>query len=416
MISLALVAALTAPASAQDVRVLHLSPDASAVDVFVDNAQPAAITGLNFTEGTGYVALPPGMTNVKVSPAGTTPNDAVLDVDLDLMQGRKYSAVAIDELAAIGALALVDDDRNIAPGDVRLQVVHAAAAVGDAKIRALNLKTTIGTLPFGGSTVVDVPAGELKVGLDADGDNRWDFTFDVPDLGAGIFVNVFAVTDADGAPSLVAWLPDGSTAVVEGRAVPPSGVRVLHLSADAPAVDVYVNGPDTLAVGGLGFQEGTGYVDLPAGRHTFTIAAAGGAPVTSFTERLRPNTDYTAVAFDDVANLDTAFLKTGPDGAPGTNNLRIFHAADGVGQVDLWVGGAPLLTDLDFGTSSIVEGAPAGAFTVELDATDDGIAEYTFDVPDVGDQQFLNVFAVLDAAPFLLVQLPDGGLARIDAN
>ena len=130
MTQIALALALVSPADAQEIRVLHLSPDAPAVDVFVNDGQPAAITNLPFTQGTPYIALPADTYNFKVAPTGTSPASAVLDVDLTLDPGTKYSAVAIDEVASITPLALVDDASGIAlaaRSEPTIRVAHVLA-------------------------------------------------------------------------------------------------------------------------------------------------------------------------------------------------------------------------------------------------------------------------------------------------
>ncbi|MFN2166092.1 MAG: DUF4397 domain-containing protein, partial [Anaerolineae bacterium] len=53
-------------------------------------------------------------------------------------------------------------------------------------------------------------------------------------------------------------------------------LRVVHLSADAPAVDIFVNG-QTRAVQDLMFQQGTDYLELDEGTYTFDIVPAGGS-------------------------------------------------------------------------------------------------------------------------------------------
>ena len=55
----------------------------------------------------------------------------------------------------------------------------------------------------------------------------------------------------------------------------PARIRVLHLSPDAPGVDVFVNGGDEAAVEALEFPDGTPYLEVPAGTYTFDVSPAG---------------------------------------------------------------------------------------------------------------------------------------------
>ena len=124
LIPLTLVAALASPAAAQDesfVRVVHASPDAPNVDVWVDGE--TALTDVPFTAVSDYLELPAGDHNVQVTATGTT--DAVIDADLTLEAGTSYTVAAIGPLAEISATVLTDD-RVPASGQSKLRVFHAA--------------------------------------------------------------------------------------------------------------------------------------------------------------------------------------------------------------------------------------------------------------------------------------------------
>jgi hypothetical protein len=122
--TLALLAAMTAPAAAQDeafVRVVHASPDAPNVDVWVDG-EPA-LTDVPFTAVSDYLALPAGDHNVQVTATGTT--QPVIDADLTLEAGISYTVAATGLLADIAPVVLTDD-RTPADGQAKLRVFHAS--------------------------------------------------------------------------------------------------------------------------------------------------------------------------------------------------------------------------------------------------------------------------------------------------
>ena len=65
----ALTFAMVGVASASDhamVRVLHASPDAPAVDVYLDDAKVDALTNVPFGTISGYLEIPSGDHNIKV--------------------------------------------------------------------------------------------------------------------------------------------------------------------------------------------------------------------------------------------------------------------------------------------------------------------------------------------------------------
>lgn len=146
-------------------RVAHFSPDAPAVDVYVDDER--VVTGLEYDSKTPYLALEPGTYTLTVTPAGE--DDSVLE--RTAWFGRAYYTVAAIGSVELGTLRphiLVDD------GSVLLRVIHAvpdAPAVdlyvnqGDTPIVAdLAYGTATGyvAIPAASYTIDVTPAGEGK--------------------------------------------------------------------------------------------------------------------------------------------------------------------------------------------------------------------------------------------------------------
>ena len=102
--------ALSTGAFAQDnnarVRVVHASPDAPAVDVWVDGS--VAFSNAPFKGITNYAPLGAGTYNVQVTPTGAT-TPVVIDANLDLAAATDYTVVAVGQLANIEPLVLVDN-------------------------------------------------------------------------------------------------------------------------------------------------------------------------------------------------------------------------------------------------------------------------------------------------------------------
>lgn len=112
----------TASADIANVRVIHASPDAPAVDILVNGG--VAFSNLGFTGITDYAALPADTYNVQVTPFGA-PETVVIDANLALSGGVDYSVLAVNTLANIQPLVLIDDN-TIDPNAARVRFVHAS--------------------------------------------------------------------------------------------------------------------------------------------------------------------------------------------------------------------------------------------------------------------------------------------------
>lgn len=155
------------PSSNAQVRVVHASPDAPAVDVLVDGAK--VLDSVTYTVASGYLTVPSGSRNVKVNLYGT--GTSVIDANVPLSKDASYTVIAINTAAAIEPLVLTDDRTAPAAGNVKVRLVHAAPSVGDVDIYVTapgaDLATATPTLtgvPFkGASSYLEVPAGDYQV-------------------------------------------------------------------------------------------------------------------------------------------------------------------------------------------------------------------------------------------------------------
>lgn len=221
----ALAVAIAAPASASNhatVRVLHASPDAPAVDIYLDDAAVSALTNVPFATLSDYLDVPSGDHNVKVYATGTT-TDPVIDVDVTVAAGTAYTIAATDAVAAITPQVLVDD-----------------------------------------------PA------------------------------------------------PDCDTAQV----------RVVHFSADAPAVDVAPAGatPDEAVIKNLAYPDASDYVALPGGTYDLEVRPAGETTVAL---------DLPGVAVEDCMAYSVFAIGSAADPAVGGNGLQVVVAVDASADPDM---------------------------------------------------------------------------------
>ena len=156
-----------------DLRVVHASPDAPAVDVIVndDFANPLvpALEFPTFEPETGYVSVPTDTYNVKVTDSATQGLIAI-DEDLQLEAGQQYTVIAVGSLAAIEPLVLIDNNRDIAT-QAKVRIVHASPTAGNVDIYVTppdadisGLDPSFADVPFQEQTgYVNLAAGEYDV-------------------------------------------------------------------------------------------------------------------------------------------------------------------------------------------------------------------------------------------------------------
>lgn len=122
------LAAVASPVAAADhamVRVLHGSPDAPNVDIYVNgNPVGAPLANLAFGDLSAYVPLPAGSYDIKV--CAVAPNETVCPIDLPdttVAAGTKYTIAAVDVLASITHQLIVDEP-SPKTGEAEVRVVH----------------------------------------------------------------------------------------------------------------------------------------------------------------------------------------------------------------------------------------------------------------------------------------------------
>ena len=168
--AMGLLALAAVPAAAQNeafVRVVHASPDAPNVDVWVDGE--TVLTDVPFTAVSDYLTLPAGTYNVQVTATGST--DAVIDADLTLEAGTSYTVAATGLLADITATVLTDD-RTPADGQAKLRVFHASPSAPSAvDVAVTEGPILVEALAYGEATdYLTVDAGTYPLEIRAAGD------------------------------------------------------------------------------------------------------------------------------------------------------------------------------------------------------------------------------------------------------
>ena len=200
----------TGPSATAQVRVVHASPDAPAVDVLVDNRE--VLADVAYLQSSPYLDVPAGARNIKVNAANTT--TAVINANPSVTADAAYTVIAVGLVASIEPLVLEDDLAAPAAGNIKLRLVHGAPNVGavDVYVTApgADLATATPTLtgvPFKGeSGYLEVPAGSYQVRITPTGTKTVAIDSGALTLASGQIRTAVAVEETGGGTPLSALL------------------------------------------------------------------------------------------------------------------------------------------------------------------------------------------------------------------
>jgi hypothetical protein len=198
------------PNATAQLRVVHGSPDAPAVDVLVDG-QPV-LTGVAYLGASNYLSVSAGTRNIKVNAAGTA--TTVIDASLTKVANTATTVLATNLLANIEPLVLTDDLTDPAAGNIKLRLVHGAPNVGEVDVYITAPGADIGAetpaltaVPFkGASGYLEVPAGQYQVRVTPTGTKTVAIDTGALTFTAGQIRTGIAVEAAGGGTPLTALL------------------------------------------------------------------------------------------------------------------------------------------------------------------------------------------------------------------
>ena len=187
------------------------------------------------------------------------------------MRSTKLSILgATAALAAVTALPIGVAAQDDTAETAKVRVGHFSPDAPAVDVYA-NDGAILTDVPFGVlSDYLEVPAGTYTIAVVAAGADPADGAVIGPvdlDFAPGTMTTV-AATNA---------LASIEAQVLTDEPTPQDGiaqVRVVHFSADAPAVDVAVDGGDVV-VENLAYPDAAGYLDLPEGEYDLEIRPTG---------------------------------------------------------------------------------------------------------------------------------------------
>ncbi|MFD1019630.1 DUF4397 domain-containing protein [Thalassobacillus hwangdonensis] len=130
------------------VRVLHASPDAPAVDVYVNGDR--ILQGVQFKQSSDYLTVPAGQYQIEIYPAGST-DQAVLSQNVGVEAGNMYTVAAAGRLEDLELIAAVDND-SISSGRAKVRFWHLSPNAPAVDIAVKGGDVLFRNVPFGRAT------------------------------------------------------------------------------------------------------------------------------------------------------------------------------------------------------------------------------------------------------------------------
>ncbi|GIU46360.1 DUF4397 domain-containing protein [Shewanella algidipiscicola] len=381
---------LPEPMLETQVRVIHAGVDAPKVNVNANGA--ALLTDVDYAVSSGFTTVPVDTYAIGVD--AQLADGSVLEVltaELDAMAEMQYTAVAVGKVTddTLQLKLIANAVSDIATDYARVQVLHGASDVGlvDIYVTAPGVDIT-SQAPTLSANFLDVSdqleilASDYQIRITASGQKTPVFDSGTVPLQAGNDYLISAIPNAATGDSPVALLValDDAQLVLQDT-MTGSDVRAIHAVADAPAVDIFLNGAATPAVDMLSFSELTDYLNVPDGDHTITVAADAdnslvvidAAPVT-----LAQGASYSVLAVGSLSDSDIAPLVVMEDRRRVATEakLNIIHASYSAGNVDIYLtpssditAATPALSNVPFKATSGSLSVPAGDYVVTVTGT-----------------------------------------------
>lgn len=196
-------------------------------------------------------------------------------------------------LAALSSLILLsacskDEDE---PSKANVMVIHASADAPGVDLLVDNNKVNTQALTFPNSTgYLAVNAGTRNIKVNASGTSTTVINADLT-LAENKNYSVFAANTLSSIEAVV--LEDNLATPAAGKA----HVRVVHLSPDAPAVNIGVQGLATNLFTNLAFKSGTAFTPVDAGTYNLEVKlASNNAVVLTIPATLAAGKIYTVFA------------------------------------------------------------------------------------------------------------------------
>ncbi|TWT14581.1 DUF4397 domain-containing protein [Planomicrobium sp. CPCC 101079] len=178
------------------VRVVHASPDAPAVDVYVNGE--LTLENVAFKANSGYLDVPAGTHDVEVFANGSeyAEGEGVLRADLAVEAGKAYTVAAANTVDAL-EFVVAEDSMEVSEGKAKVRVGHLSPDAPAVDVGVIDGDALFSGAEFPGITdYAEVDAGtyDLEIRLP---DGTQVLPLEGTELAAGTVYSIFAVNNAD---------------------------------------------------------------------------------------------------------------------------------------------------------------------------------------------------------------------------
>lgn len=178
------------------VRVVHASPDAPAVDVYVNGE--LTLENVAFKANSGYLDVPAGTHDVEVFANGSeyAEGEGVLQADLAVEAGKAYTVAAANTVDAL-EFVVAEDSMEISEGKAKVRVGHLSPDAPAVDVGLIGGDALFSGAEFPGVTdYAELDAGtyDLEIRLP---DGTQVLPLEGTELAAGTVYSIFAVNSAD---------------------------------------------------------------------------------------------------------------------------------------------------------------------------------------------------------------------------
>lgn len=182
------------------VRLLHASPDAPAVDVYINKDK--IISGMKFKELSEYLSIDEGSYDIKVFASGNKPkkSDPILEENLTFTAGEA-STLAVSGMAEDLDLNELSDDLSTNENEAKLRVLHLSPDAPKVDVYSLDTPVVTGVGYSKATEYQSLPEGEYSLDIRPAGQDKAIFNVPNVELKKGENYTAIAIGLLKGEPA-----------------------------------------------------------------------------------------------------------------------------------------------------------------------------------------------------------------------